>query len=126
MHSPKLASVDASDRTNNPQKSNQLMADSGSLAVGTHHATDDSQLYRSTAPITPIQPPSFLISPDDGSELVLRTQLMQRMIRLALETDSTRIVALVVDQNTNPKVNLTRVHAGHHSLPHHGQRADSV
>ncbi len=51
---------------------------------------------------------------------------MQRMIRLALETDSTRIVALVVDQNANPKVNLPGVQAGHHSLTHHGQRADSV
>lgn len=66
------------------------------------------------------------MSPDDRSELVLRTQLMQRMIRLALETDSTRIVALVVDENANPKVNLPGVQAGHHSLPHHGQRADSV
>ena len=48
------------------------------------------------------------------------------MIRLALETDSTRIVALVVDQNANPKVNLPGAQEGHHSLTHQGQLAESV
>lgn len=62
----------------------------------------------------------------DPTELIVRTELMMRMIRLALETDSTRIVALAIDQNSNPKVNLPGVTQGHHSLTHHGNRNDSV
>lgn len=44
----------------------------------------------------------------------------------ALETDSTRIISLAIDQNANPRVNLPGVTAGHHSLTHHGHRDDSV
>lgn len=62
----------------------------------------------------------------DPTQLIVRTELMMRMIRLALETDSTRIVALAIDQNSNPKVNLPGVTQGHHSLTHHGNRNDSV
>lgn len=63
---------------------------------------------------------------DDNSELIARTQLMQRMMQLSLQTDSTRIIALSIDQNANPKVNLPGVSQGHHSLTHHGHRDDSV
>lgn len=63
---------------------------------------------------------------DDRAELIARTDLMQEVIRLALETDSTRIVAMTIDQNANPKVNLEGVNEGHHSLTHHGQRKESV
>lgn len=66
------------------------------------------------------------IDVDDPTELIVRTELMMRMIRLALETDSTRIVALAIDQNSNPKVNLPGITQGHHSLTHHGNRNDSV
>ena len=69
------------------------------------------------------QPP---IDVDDPTQLIVRTELMMRMIRLALETDSTRIIALTIDQNSNPKVNLPGVTQGHHSLTHHGNRVDSV
>lgn len=63
---------------------------------------------------------------DDPSELIVRTELMMRMIQLALETDSTRVVTMAIDQNSNPKVNLPGVTQGHHSLTHHGNRNDSV
>lgn len=59
-------------------------------------------------------------------ELVARSRLMFRMARLALETDSTRIIALTIDQNSNPKVNLPGVTQPHHSLTHHGNREESV
>lgn len=63
---------------------------------------------------------------DDRTALIERTDLMNEMARLALETDSTRIVAMTIDQNANPKVNLDGVTEGHHSLTHHGQRDESV
>ena len=63
---------------------------------------------------------------DDRTRLIERTQLMYRMTRLALETDSTRIVSLIIDQNSNPKVSLPGVTEGHHSLTHHGRREDSI
>ena len=62
----------------------------------------------------------------DPSELIPRTQLMLNMARLAFQTDSTRVITLVIDENTNPKVNLPGVSEGHHSLTHHGQREKSV
>lgn len=74
-------------------------------------------------PTVDFQPP---IDVTDPSELIIRTKLMMSMIQLALETDSTRIVALAIDQNSNPKVNLPGVTQGHHSLTHHGNRNDSV
>ncbi|MEM6365681.1 MAG: DUF1552 domain-containing protein [Planctomycetota bacterium] len=74
-------------------------------------------------PIVDVEQP---IDVNDPAELIERTELMMRMLRLALETDSTRIVALAIDQNSNPKVNLPGVTQGHHSLTHHGNRDDSV
>ena len=74
-------------------------------------------------PNVDVEPPTDV---DDPTELIVRTELMMRIIRLALETDSTRIVALAIDQNSNPKVNLPGVTQGHHSLTHHGNRGDSV
>lgn len=78
---------------------------------------------REPKPKVDIPPPADI---DDQTELIGRTKLMMEMVRLALETDSTRIVSLVIDQNANPKVNLPGVTEGHHSLTHHGHREDSV
>ncbi len=74
-------------------------------------------------PIVDASPPEDV---DDPAQLIRRTQLMLQMAQLALETDSTRIVTLSIDQNANPKVNLPGVSEGHHSLTHHGRRKDSV
>lgn len=63
---------------------------------------------------------------DDNTQLIARTNLMYDMARLAFETDSTRIIALTIDQNSNPRVNLPGVSEGHHSLTHHGHRDNSV
>ncbi len=63
---------------------------------------------------------------DDRGALIEKTRLMYKMARLALETDSTRIITVKIDQNSNPKVNLPGVTQGHHSLTHHGNRTDSV
>lgn len=63
---------------------------------------------------------------EDNTQLVERTRLMFQMTRMALETDSTRIVTIAIDQNSNPKVNLPGVSEGHHSLTHHGRRPESI
>ncbi len=74
-------------------------------------------------PVVQIRPPEDI---DDNEELIGRTELMHQMMQLALQTDSTRIIALTIDQNSNPKVNLPGVQQGHHSLTHHGNRDESV
>jgi hypothetical protein len=74
-------------------------------------------------PVVGIEPPQDI---DDRTMLIERSELMFKMARLAFETDSTRIIALCIDQNTNPKVSLPGVEEGHHSLTHHGHREDSV
>ncbi|MFN3151548.1 DUF1552 domain-containing protein [Bremerella sp.] len=66
------------------------------------------------------------IDVNDPTELIPRTRLMFDIAKLALETDSTRVITLAIDQNTNPKVNLPGVSEGHHSLTHHGHRENSV
>ncbi len=69
------------------------------------------------------QPPRDI---EDRTQLIERTRLMYRMARLALQTDSTRIIALTIDQNTNPRVALPGVDQPHHSLTHHGNRDESI
>ena len=78
---------------------------------------------RQPKPKVDIEPP---VDVADRTALIERTRLMFKMSRLALETDSTRVIALSIDQNSNPTVNLPGVQQGHHSLTHHGRRADSV
>lgn len=74
-------------------------------------------------PAVNFEPPQDV---DDRTQLIERTRLMFRMACLAIGTDSTRVVALTIDQNTNPKVSLPGVNEGHHSLTHHGYRQESV
>ena len=50
---------------------------------------------------------------------------MYDLARLALETDSTRLVTILVSQNFNPKVDLPGVELPHHALTHQSQVADS-
>ncbi len=63
---------------------------------------------------------------DDRGELVGRTRLMYTMARLALETDSTRLITLAINQGGSPKVNLPGVSQAHHPLTHHGNREESI
>jgi len=50
--------------------------------------------------------------------LVERTRLMYDLSRLALETDSTRLITIFVTQQFNPKVDLPGVELPHHALTH--------
>jgi hypothetical protein len=56
-------------------------------------------------------------------------ELMLSMAHLALETDSTRIVTLMVDAFATPAFNLRNQENttdGYHNLSHHGQAPDKV
>jgi len=61
----------------------------------------------------------------DPGALVERTRNMYELARLALETDSTRLVTILVTQGFNPKVNLPGVELPHHALTHQSQKDDS-
>ncbi|HEV3027846.1 MAG TPA: DUF1552 domain-containing protein [Planctomycetota bacterium] len=57
------------------------------------------------------QPP---VDIDDGREFVKKTRLMMDVIKLALETDSTRVVSLFIDTTVI------------HNITHHGNRPEAV
>ena len=56
----------------------------------------------------------------DQAALLEKTRLMQRMLRLALQTDSTRVITLSIHSYDKPHV--PGVTTGHHPLTHHGNR----
>ena len=66
--------------------------------------------------------------PDDHlapGALIDRLRAMYGVARLALETDSTRLVTVFVTQQFNPKVDLPGVETPHHALTHQTGLADS-
>jgi hypothetical protein len=50
---------------------------------------------------------------------------MFEVVRLALETDSTRLISVLISQGFNPKVDLPGVTLPHHALTHQGGAGDS-
>lgn len=61
----------------------------------------------------------------DANDLIGRSMLMYDLIRLALQTDSTRLVTLMIaDGGTTLKSH--GVNEGHHNLTHHGNRPEAV
>jgi hypothetical protein len=66
--------------------------------------------------------PSDHLEPD---ALILRTRAMYEVVRLALETDSTRLITVLISQGFNPKVDLPGVTLPHHALTHQGGAGDS-
>ncbi len=74
-------------------------------------------------PVVDAETPTDIEAP---GELIASSRLMYQMATLALQTDSTRIITLKIDQNSNPRVNLPGVTQGHHSLTHHGRRSESI
>ena len=63
---------------------------------------------------------------EDSGAVIERTRLMFQIAHLALETDSTRIITLKIDENNNPRPTIPGVTHGHHSLTHHGSKPESV
>jgi hypothetical protein len=78
---------------------------------------------RKPKPKVATAPPEDAVDPSD---LGKRSSLMLGVARLALQTDSTRLVTLMINQNTNATPRIEGVHHGHHSLTHHGNRPETV
>lgn len=61
------------------------------------------------------KPPQDFLEPE---QLIKRTQSMFDVIQLAIETDSTRLISVIIGQSFNPKVDLPGVQLPHHALTH--------
>ncbi len=77
-------------------------------------------------PATTAAPPQDI---PDKSKFFPKLQLMLDMARLALESDSTRIVTLMIDGFATPAFEITgdrRTRDGYHNLSHHGQSKEKL
>jgi hypothetical protein len=73
-------------------------------------------------PVVEVDPPQDI---PDRADLIGRIELMFRLIPLILETDSSRIVSLMIqDHGVVPQV--AGVSADHHNLSHHGQDESKI
>ena len=61
--------------------------------------------------------------PSENSAYMEKTRLMYQMARLALQTDSTRSITLLLDSNNSPTIAVegAEISDGYHNLSHHGQ-----
>lgn len=60
----------------------------------------------------------------DNAEIVAKARLMYQIVKLALQTDSTRIISLKV--HSYGRVKVEGVEQGHHELTHHGNRPEAL
>ncbi len=74
-------------------------------------------------PVVDAQPPKDIADPAD---LIGKSRLMYDMAKLALQTDSTRIITVFIEQDHNPTVKVPGVSRGHHSLTHHGNKDENL
>jgi len=63
------------------------------------------------------------LDPTSPREYMEKVRLMYDMARMAFETDSTRVVALLLDSVNSPAINVEGVQItdGYHNLSHHGR-----
>ena len=64
----------------------------------------------------------------NNKQFMAKTKLMYDMTRLAFETDSTRLVTIMLDGVSTPPMNFdgADVKDGYHNLSHHGQSEDKL
>ena len=75
-------------------------------------------------PKVAVPPPRDNTSPGG---LIPKTRMLLDMARLALETDSTRLITVLVNESFNPKVDLPGVDMPHHALTHQpSQKGDEL
>ena len=73
-------------------------------------------------PVVDVQPPTDVL---DARDLLGRTRLLMEMVPLIIQTDSSRIISLMIQDHYNvPKVE--GVSANHHNLSHHGQDESKI
>ncbi len=65
---------------------------------------------------------------DDPKAYMEKVRLMYEMARLALETDSTRAITLMLDSVNSPAIDLagTQTTDGYHNLSHHGKNDEKI
>lgn len=68
------------------------------------------------------------VDPTDAREYFEKTRLMYNMGRLAIETDSTRLIALMLDSVSSPALRIGDVTLsdGYHGLSHHGKSPEKL
>jgi hypothetical protein len=76
-------------------------------------------------PKPPIGPP---IDKNDPKEYMAKVQLMYDMAKLALETDSTRAITLMLDSVSSPAIDVDGIDItdGYHNLSHHGKNSEKL
>src|SRR5262245_14396670 len=76
-------------------------------------------------PVVSEKPP---VDPTDAREYFEKTRLMYNMARLALETDSTRLIALMLDSVSSPALRIgdQTLSDGYHGLSHHGKSPEKI
>jgi hypothetical protein len=76
-------------------------------------------------PTTRAPPPE---DPRSNKDYLERTRLMYDMARLAFESDSTRLVTLMLDGVSTPPLDIpgTTIKDGYHNLSHHGHSEDKL
>ncbi|CAN5695462.1 DUF1552 domain-containing protein [soil metagenome] len=76
-------------------------------------------------PVVKVAPP---IDPTDPREYMDKVRLMYDMAQLAFETDSTRLITLMLDSVNSPVIEVegADITDGYHSLSHHGKSASKL
>ncbi len=88
-----------------------------SIRTAENRLTKANQWLQKPKPKVDSKPPRDI---DDGTDLIGRMQLLMEMVPLIVQTDSTRMITIVVHGRGDvPKV--PGVSIGHHNLSHHGQ-----
>lgn len=64
----------------------------------------------------------------ESGDLIPRSKSMFEMAKLALETDSTRLITIFIEGDYNPKIKVPgmEINSGWHELTHHGRREEKL
>jgi hypothetical protein len=77
----------------------------------------DETWVKTPKPKVDAKPPTDITN---ASDLIGRSKLLFELTHLALQTDSTRLVTIMLQGSTNPPP-IAGVNLGHHDLSHHGK-----
>lgn len=71
---------------------------------------------------------SIPLDPEDPRAYMEKVRLMYEVSRLAFQTDSTRVISLLLDSVNSPAIEVdgTAVSDGYHNLSHHGKSEEKV
>ena len=84
-----------------------------------------SQWEKTPRPKPTSQPP---VDPSTPKEYMDKVRLMYDMAKIAFETDSTRLITLLLDSVNSPAIDIegTDLTDGYHGLSHHGNRPEKL